>query len=73
MGALQWIGLLILLAFFAALLALLVFLNWPAGQAPWWRKVIDGYALYLIAWSAIASIILGGSWFARRQRHGDKR
>jgi hypothetical protein len=71
MGALQWIGLFLLLMVYTAVLAGFMLLYWPAGSEPWWQKVIDAYGWYLILWGTMVLVILGGNWLARRnnRRH----
>jgi hypothetical protein len=72
MGLLQWIGLFILLVSYAAMLAILIFIYWPTGPASWWRKLIAGFWVYFVLWSAVVVIILRGNWVARqrdRQKH----
>jgi len=58
MEPLQWIGLVILLLFFAAMLVALLVEAWPEGAAPWWRKLVNGYGVYAVLGAVIALAIV---------------
>ena len=60
---LQWIGVLLM---FATLLAGLAAL-WPRGEAPWWQKLVSGYADFALVAAGFAAFILIGNHWARRK------
>jgi hypothetical protein len=59
----QWIGVLLISATLVACLTGL----WPRGEAPWWHKLIDGYAVFGVLTVAFVAFILIGNRRARRK------
>ena len=58
MQPLQWMGLIILLLFFAALLVGLLCQVWPEGSAPWWQKLVHGYGVFAVIGAVIALAVV---------------
>ena len=68
MGSLQWIGLFVLFATYAAVLSALVYLNWPGGHAPWWRKILGTFGWSILVGIAVVLTLLKGGKRAARHR-----
>ena len=61
----QWVGVLILFFGVGGCLAAYLWMLWPKTPEPWWQKVIDGYAVYIIVIGAAAILIVRGNRKAR--------
>ena len=48
LNTLQSVGLLILVAFYAILFAVLVVDEWPRVEAPFWKEILYGYGPYAL-------------------------
>ena len=62
----QWVGVVVLFVLFGGGLLSVLWNLWPEGQAPWWKKAIEGYGVYIAVIGAVGTFIAIGNRRARR-------
>ena len=64
----QTVGLLVLIFFYLALITGLIVANWPQGDEPLWRKVLQGFGSQLLISIPFFAFLLISHLVIRRKR-----
>jgi len=57
----QWAGIIIMFVLEALALVGLLGMLWPSYEGPWWQKLIDGYAIPSILFTAMVLFVVWGN------------